>query len=87
MRSPAIKYTIYKQAIGNGWIMERSLLMYSEAWSIYRDDFVIGSKGGVNIDNEPHPGYMERYTKFWSNCSDAKEQAYAIAKQLTGVEL
>lgn len=83
MKKPQIKYTDYTQHIGNGWILEKKLLMHGTiAWTIYRYDFIIGSDSGTNIDSEPHPGYTERYTKFWSSCSDAEEQARAIAQQL-----
>ena len=82
MRKPAIKYSNYKEDLGDGWILEQKLLMDSIVWTIYRYEFMIGSDSGTNIDNEPHPGYMERYTKFWSNCSNAEEEALALAQEL-----
>ena len=82
MKQPLIKYTEYKQHLSNGWILEKSYLMHSIAWSIYRYDFIIGSNTGTNLNGEPHPGYSERYYKFWSNCSTAEQEARAIADEI-----
>ena len=92
MRLPVIKYGNYRQELDNGWIIERLLLMHSEAWTIYRyeqieEDPIHEGFDDLNIDGLSHPGKIQRYTKFWSNCSDAKENAFAIAEELLqGVE-
>ena len=82
MNKEGIKYTKYKEALGNDYYLEKLLLMHSVAWIIYKEVFRTGSNTGTNIDNLPHPGIIDRKVIYWNNELTAEQEARTVATQL-----